>query len=227
MRARISRPPQIAVSDAKSTVSDRSDEASGAKGEERNEIGAANSGRSSSIPNVLRNGSKQQEQTNITNDLVTIDASQEPSVSGNTNPSSTIDKSFVGRPALVSLSIRKRLDACKERAKSDRYDPCVRLYNKLAHLSQEPRDTTWADHAESNIRQAIVQAISMQYQIRHLECRQSTCAVEVSSDFGPFVSFSYEQVLTLGLQNTAAEFADEINEYGAKTTVTLQIFDRR
>ena len=98
-----------------------------------------------------------------------------------------VDESVVGRPFAFS-------HACKG------YCPTT----TLEQFTQEPRDLAWAASAEEAISKEIAREDPNKFAIRNIECRQTLCAVEVTSPRGGQLPLllSLEQCHALGLNET-------------------------
>ena len=149
------------------------------------------------------------------------------SIEPSTNSSGVVDKTVIGRPLVISKTMESVLNVCRERVLGGRRDYCLITYNKLAALSQEPRDTTWAKFAEKEIRLAASREQTMQFQVRNVECRTTICAGEFASPFGIPSLFSYEHSMEIGIVSTSEEFGHERGPAGEKIVVTLRIFEKR
>lgn len=92
--------------------------------------------------------------------------------------------SVIGRPFPVSRTIT---DFCT--AELPRDDPtCGRVRDALDRLAEEPRDDTWAAHAEAVISVYVSQEPGEQV-LKAVECRQTLCAAEI---------WSYVEIFNLG-----------------------------
>jgi hypothetical protein len=98
--------------------------------------------------------------------------------SGGSQPklaASAVDRSVIGVPFPVSPSVET---SCKVTGK---VDLCERPRKVLAKMIQEPRDEAWAAKTEALIQDEVVAEGPGIYSIRNIECRSTTCAVEVES----------------------------------------------
>lgn len=84
---------------------------------------------------------------------------------------SDIDVSVVGQPFQISVSVR---EGCK-----DDHSECPLVMASVAKMVAEPRDIAWADKMEEKIQAAVDMQGPGKYIIRNLECRTSTCVLEV------------------------------------------------
>ena len=84
---------------------------------------------------------------------------------------SEIDVSVVGQPFQISVSVR-------EGCKGDDSE-CPLVMASVAKMVAEPRDIAWAEKMEEKIQAAVDMQGPGKYVIRNLECRTSTCVLEV------------------------------------------------
>jgi len=93
------------------------------------------------------------------------------------------DPSVIGRPFALSVSMQGEL-------KKNEVFRAAR--ERLEQMAREPRDNGWASLKESQIQDLMM---SNGTYIRNIECRTTTCAVEVAPASDPFDVTTTEQQL--------------------------------
>jgi hypothetical protein len=133
---------------------------------------------------------------------------------------SGIDESVVGQAFQVSASV-------KEGCKSDTVE-CPLVMASVARMVQEPRDIEWAANMEEKIQSAVDMQGPGKYVIRNLECRTSTCILEVEIHVPGAFNGRYEDVIFSSLRPNAMTIsAPEYDSSGARFSVELMDFARR
>jgi len=107
---------------------------------------------------------------------------QTPEESGTDAKASAADP--ISRSFPLSQSIR---DQCEESGRQATNTICDSLYRALAAMAEEPVDSQWAFAIEAQLRAKITGA--GQYTVRSVECRTTTCAIEVVSADGDFLAY--------------------------------------
>jgi hypothetical protein len=87
-----------------------------------------------------------------------------------------VDTSVVGIKFPVSPSLKGECAANQLLGRAE----CEDVWRKLAAMDVEPRASIWADEMEAKIRAVVTAADPEKYSIRALECRTSTCALEIT-----------------------------------------------
>jgi hypothetical protein len=133
---------------------------------------------------------------------------------------SRIDESVVGQVFQVS-------DSVKEGCKSDTIE-CPLVMASVARMAKEPRDIDWAPRMEEKLQAAVDMQGPGKYVIRNVECRTSTCILEVEVHAPePFVA-RYDDVIFSSLRPNALTIsAPEYDSSGARFSVELMDFARR
>ena len=132
---------------------------------------------------------------------------------------SRIDQAVVGQPFQISASL-------KEGCKSDTVE-CPLVMASVARMVNEPRDIDWAIKMEEKIQSAVDKQRPGRYVIRNLECRTTTCILEVESHDGSFVA-RYDGAITSSLRpNGLTIGVSEYDSSGASYRLELMDFERR
>ena len=143
------------------------------------------------------------------------------------NQSTTLDDSVIGRPFVVSASMKLLLERCLSGLRPGTAGTCGNIPELLQRLSDEPRDVIWADRSERMLEQGIRPNNREKLEFRSIECRQTLCAVEAASPDGFPNILTYEDIVRSGLLITGPfAMAFEHNDSGWPTFVYVFAFDR-
>jgi hypothetical protein len=133
---------------------------------------------------------------------------------------SGIDESVVDQPFQISASIR-------EGCKGDTIE-CQLVMTSVARLVKEPRDIDWAAKVEEKIQAAVDTQGPGRYVIRNLECRTSTCVLEVEVHVPGAFNGRYDDSLFSSLRPNAMTISvPEYDASGTRFHVELMDFARR
>lgn len=97
-------------------------------------------------------------------------------------------------------------------------------------MAREVRDGAWATTMETRLAALITEHGRKPYRIRALECRRSSCAMEVASDVDyPRVSLIADDVLDRELRWTGETFIalEDDSATGTRTSVTVAMWRAR
>jgi hypothetical protein len=130
---------------------------------------------------------------------------------------SGIDESLVGQPFQISASIG-------EGCKNDLIE-CPLVMASVARMVKEPRDIDWAARMEKRLQAVADMQGAGRYVIRNLECRTSTCILEVEVRPGTFPR--YDPAVTADLRPNALVTGSERDASGEVYIVELMDFARR
>ncbi len=132
-----------------------------------------------------------------------------------------VDKTVVGRPLNISPAT---MPTCvKGEDESDCEDA-----RRIEQFTGEPRDPAWADRAESMLR-SMAELRNSGFLVRNLECRLTTCIVEVESASGflsPEEALKPNEWRAVKVKPFRVRVGDENSSQGRKVTVTLWIYQR-
>lgn len=132
---------------------------------------------------------------------------------------SGIDQSVVGRPFQISASVKQ---GCMGETVE-----CPLVLASVARMVNQPRDIDWAKKMEEKIQGVVDRQKPGAYLIRNLECRTSTCILEVECRDGPFVA-RYDQAITSSLRPNALTIGvPEYDSSGASFSLELMDFVRQ
>jgi hypothetical protein len=133
---------------------------------------------------------------------------------------SGIDQSVAGQAFQVSGSV-------KEGCKHDTIE-CPLVMASIARMIKEPREIDWAAKMEERIQTAVDMQGPGKYVIRNLECRASTCILEVEVHVPGAFNGRYEDVITSSLRPNAMTIGvPEYDPSGTPFHVELMDFARR
>jgi len=100
--------------------------------------------------------------------------------------------------------------------------------HRIEQFTNEPRDPAWASRAE-NILRSMTTEKNSGFSIRNVECRLTTCIIEVESTEGliiPEIALKPEQWRTAKIKPFGADRGDEMSPTGQDITLTLWIYQR-
>jgi hypothetical protein len=130
-----------------------------------------------------------------------------------------IDRSVVGQPFQLSPSV---IQSCK----SDGVE-CRLMMKSVAEMVQQPRDIDWATRMEAKLQASVDVEGPDKYVIRNLECRTSTCLLEVEVRV-PGAFPRYQDAITAALMpNVMVQGEPEQDSSGGRLIVELMDFKRR
>lgn len=151
--------------------------------------------------------------------VITHDVKRNSGIASGLTPAPSTDQSVVGRPFEISESVINR---CKEDVIE-----CPLVMASVAKMTAEPRDIQWAKKMEERLQAAADMEVAGQYVIRNLECRTSTCIVEVELR-GPNLFPRYQDSISSALRPHAAVIgAPEYDSLGEQYHIELMDFARR
>ena len=106
-------------------------------------------------------------------------------------------------------------------------EECVVVKNFLRQLMLQRRDEPWASSTEAKLRDHAAQ-ISADVEIRALECRETLCAMEVSTVMGNLDLLSWREVFALGVDDWSHFLMGyEPEASGVQKKVFLRVYERR
>lgn len=97
-----------------------------------------------------------------------------------------VDTSVIGRAIPHSESITTECNRINNVEKIGKYSQCRIVFSDVVKMMQEPREIEWAKSMEAELRDCVKRYAPEETTIRHLECRQSICILEVASPNGEF-----------------------------------------
>jgi hypothetical protein len=152
--------------------------------------------------------------------VIIHDVKRDSEISSGLTLAPSTDQSVVGRPFEISESV---INGCKAIV----IEECRVVMASVAKMAAEPRDTQWAKKMEERLQTAADMEGGGKYLIRNLECRTSTCIVEVVlRDPGPFPR--YQDFISSALRpHAAVTGTPEYGPLGERYRVELMDFARR
>ena len=145
-----------------------------------------------------------------------LDAMSFPDAMTNAVDTSVIGRQFMISPATTPKCIEPEEGAACERKR------------RIEQFTGEPRDPAWASHAESFLR-SMAEEKNSGFSIRNLECRLTTCIIEVESTervLGQELALSPEDWRTVKVKPFGVETGDEGGPLGQDIKLTLWIYQR-
>jgi hypothetical protein len=137
-----------------------------------------------------------------------------------------------GRILSFRMSDSVRTECNKDHLSGNDSD-CVAMNRDLTILAEQPRDEAWAKRTEQAFREWI-KSNGSKYTIRSLECRQTLCAVEVSSTTSsetsgawPYEFWRRANVLPAFGGREPKLYGFETDALGSKIVVGVTLFERR
>ena len=134
---------------------------------------------------------------------------------------SEVDTSVIGRRIIISPATTPKCIEGEE-------GPACEEKRRIEQFTGEPRDTAWASGAESVLR-SMAEEKNSGFSIRTLECRLTTCIIEVESAqgiLGADVALTPEEWRAVKVKPFGVRTGDESGPLGRDVTLTLWIYQR-
>jgi hypothetical protein len=152
------------------------------------------------------------------------DSGSESQTPSSVNTEASDPAAVIGRPFPVSASVVAK---CRSWSTKGGNEICDEVHRTLSEMAQEPRDPAWATDMEAKLRNLVLAQEPGDLSIRSIECRQSLCAVEVTSLIGPYCELHYDDLVKINMSNGLCIHGRETGPSGARVIVSLESFSRR